>query len=118
MGGFHLKLPDSLSGWLGIVLASGGIIGGAYTLSTEIATKEFHKSDLQPMQKSIENIETSAVVERIRGLYRSRCGGNFGPDLQQILDEQRQRYFELTGREFRPGECRNGVWHTASGVPG
>lgn len=113
-----MKLPETLTGWIGVIGFACTVGGGVYTFYTTIATKDYHQQDLKPIQKSLENIETSAVVERIRGLHRSRCGGNFGPDLQKILDDQVQRYFELTGREFRAGDCRDGVWYNASGVRG
>ena len=113
-----MKTPDSLNGWLGVIAILATLGGGAWTLVNSVATKEFHEADLQPIQRSLENIEATAVIERIRGLLRSRCGSNFPSDLQTILDEKLLRYQELTGREFRLGECRDGVWFTASGVPG
>ena len=97
------------------VIALGGF---AWSVIQEVATKEYHDETLTPLVKSVENIEASAVVTRIRGLYRSRCGSSWNPDLQDLLDAQLKRYRELTDREFRPGECRDGVWYTASGVPG
>lgn len=113
-----MKLPETLSGWLGVVGVACTLVGGAYGLISSVATKDYHEKDLKPIQQSLENIEQSAVVERIRGLLRSRCGSNFGPDLQKILDAQLLRYHELTGREFRTGECRDGVWYTAGGIRG
>lgn len=101
-----IPLPDSLSAWLKCGLVVAGILGGLHTM--------IHAPDA----KSLRNIEASSVVQRIRGLHRSRCAGGLTDDLQAILEEQNRRYFELTNREFRPGECRDGVWYNAAGAPG
>lgn len=113
-----MKTPDSITGWLGLVTAAVTVGGLAYGAISSLATKEFHQADISSMRASLENIETSAVVQRIRGLLRSRCGGQFPPELQDLLDKQLERYQQLTDREFRQGDCRGGVWFTASGVPG
>lgn len=111
--------PDNLLSWIALGTAVVTAIGGGYAIWDSVATKTYHDRSLQPMQKSIENIEASAVVQRIRGLLRSRCaGGGFPIELQALLQEQLQRYEELTGREFRQGTCQDGKWITASGVPG
>lgn len=113
-----MKTPDSITGWLGLITAAVTVAGLAYGALQNIATKSYHEEDVVSMRSSLENIEASAVVQRIRGLLRSRCGGQFPPELQDLLDKQLERYRQLTDREFRQGECRDGLWFTASGVPG
>ena len=111
-----MKIP--LQGSLGLLTAAGGVVAILWSAFNTIATKDYHNESLVPMVRSIENIEASAVVQRIRGLLRSRCAGSFPPELQTLLTEQLDRYRELTGRDFRQGSCDDGVWITASGVPG
>lgn len=111
-------MKGNIHGALGLLTAAGGVVAICWSAFNAIATKDFHHEDLAPMQRSIENIEASAVVQRIRGLLRSRCAGNFPPELQALLQEQLTRYEELTGRQFRQGSCENGQWITASGMPG
>ena len=117
-----MKINPNLAGYLGLFTAGAAAVGILYTAFTTVMTDEdmdLHKThEHAPLMESLHNIEASAVVQRIRGLHRSRCGGNFGPDLQLLLEQQVVRYKQLTGRDFRPGECRDGVWYTASGVPG
>ena len=62
----------------------------------------YHDSDIEPIETSIVNIETAAVAQRLGNLFKYKCspGATFGPELEQILQEQIQRYFELTGREY------------------
>lgn len=128
-----MKLPDSAGGWVGLCLGIASLLGLIGTMGTHLwerweglATKSYHdeqiKKDLEPLVVPLRNIESQAVVDRIRGLLRSRCANpqRFAddPKLELRLAEQLSRYEELVDREYDEGRCRDGVWYNGAGLPG
>lgn len=96
------------------VLFGGGkwIYDMTVLLATRDYVEEYHQAQMAPIQESMTNIEQSAVVTRIRGLLEARCerllADNWTDELQGILDEQLDRYFSLTNRQFNIGGCQDG----------
>ena len=68
---------------------------------------------LAPIQKSLESTETDALVRRITNLLNIRCqarASNTSFTLQDILDEQKERYSTLNNdRVFGDGRCVDGA---------
>lgn len=68
---------------------------------------------LAPIQKSLESTETDALVSRITNLLNIRCqarANNATFTLQDILDEQKDRYSSLNNdRVFGDGRCVDGA---------
>lgn len=77
------------------------------------------------IQESLRNIETSAVVERMRGALDAYCEyvdtdldvmsasdalelGERIARIDGIIEQQVARYKELTGNDFNRGKCENG----------
>lgn len=77
------------------------------------------------IQESLKNIETSAVVERMRGALDAYCEyvdmdldvmsasdalelGERIARIDGIIEQQVARYKELTGNDFNRGKCENG----------
>lgn len=87
-----------------IIIGIGGVIGMGYG-----AVLWVHKDEMSPVLESLNTVEQSAVVYRIRGLVDVRCDliaqNAWQPDLQVILDTATARYEELTGRPWNVAEC-------------
>jgi len=119
-----MSKPTTILDLVKIITVIGGaiamLVGGGrwvYSMTELIATKayviEYGEQQMGPVRTVLVNVETSAVVQRIRGLLDLRCAalqdGTWTNELQSTLDEQVNRYFELTGRHFNIGRCENGV---------
>jgi hypothetical protein len=110
------KVVATLGLAIGILYGAGS---WAFKMTTLLATKEYHIESqdefskqlditLAPIQKSIENTETSATVIRIQNILDLRCASQIPDAIEAILQEQMTRYHELTGRIFNPGGCKDG----------
>lgn len=90
----------------GSIITVGGAVGVIFTAwnATPVpnSVKEYHIKSMAPVQKSLENVETNAVVDRIMRIQEDRCEND---NLMRIIEEQRTRYKELTDREFGLPPC-------------
>ncbi len=123
-----------------IILATSVIAGivGVFVFYDDIrgalATKDFHHQDMEqrqqeileafeaqlaPIAKSAREGESNTLPPRISNLLRLRCVSpsefEQGMPLHELLSGLRERYAELNGREYRTGECREGVYYNALG---
>lgn len=116
-----------------VILVGGvaGVLWGGgtwfYSMTELVATKEFHTQDrdamlekidkelIQPIRKSAENTEASAVVTRIQNILDLKCrtDGRIPLEVENILQKQLDRYEELMDRKFNVGGCRDGQRVTA-----
>lgn len=62
----------------------------------------YHEKDNAPLESSMRNVETNAVVDRIMRIQHLRCDD---PEMMRIVNAQMARYKELTGRDFTLTPC-------------
>lgn len=108
---------------IGTALVTGGVvISFVWGLATSIMTEDEHETDLQKVQveidakyekqrASVETIESSVLVPRIRRQMDRRCAeGPLDQDILEMVNRWRARYQEIEGREFPWGRCEEGKW--------
>ena len=122
----HATLFDVLNK----IIIVGGVVGvlwggGAwiYSMTELVATKEYHNNDreetvqqlidqideaIAPVKASAENTEASAVVSRIQNILDLKCKAEIPMAVENILQDQLDRYEELMDRKFNVGGCRDG----------
>ena len=119
------------------VLSVGGVGGGlAYQdeLKGFFMTREYHDQDielkqaammeaidskLEPVIASANAAESNGLPPRIQNLLKMQCSNpqQFSAmSLESLLARLRNRYAELNDREYRIGECRDGVYYNSLGV--
>ena len=129
------KVSESATVFNSIVLLA-SIIGALIffdEIRNLVATVDFHHEDsdtrqeaiveslrqeLEPIAKSANAAESNSLPPRIRNLLILRCKspGQFGPNLQELLDKQISRYEELNDREYTVGTCDGTVYVNSIGV--
>jgi hypothetical protein len=116
-----LASPKSVSEILGLIVLCSTVIGilyGAgnwlYSMADKLSTKAYHTTDIEqriePIQKSVEQIEAAVSVPRIQNILDLKCrtNGQIPEEVEEILQRSLQRYREIEGREFNLGGCRDG----------
>ena len=90
--------------------------GGVWVYNTLdlLATKEYHdsstKNDLAPVLSSVEQIEASVLVPRIKNILDLKCttNGDIPIEVENILQRSIKRYEEIEKRTYNVGRCENG----------
>ena len=90
--------------------------GGNWVYNTLnlIATKEYHnaatENQLEPVLTSVEQIEASVLVPRIKNILDLKCANNgvIPEEVESILQRSINRYQEIEKRTYNVGRCKNG----------
>ena len=90
--------------------------GGNWVYNTLnlVATKQYHndttKNQLAPVLASVEQIESSVLVPRIKNILELKCANNgiIPEEVESILQRSINRYEEIEKRTYNVGRCKNG----------